>query len=296
MSATMQLSGVGILSVALRFGDPGEIHDAAAELEELGYSALWIAGGGGGDVLEAASRLLGATSHVAVGTCVLNIWMHDPDEVAAAHARLTSGGSHRFLLGLGISHAPMVEQAGLEYRRPLDTMRAYLDRLDGAVPAVPARERLLGALGPRMLELASTRTGGAVPYLVTPEHTAGARAALGNDQLLAPEQMVILDSDPVRARELARRTLAIYLQLPNYTNNLRRLGFGDDDLAPPGSDRLVDALVAWGDVDAIAGRVREHHDAGADHVCVQVLVDDFAIFPLRAWRELAAGLIPSPTS
>jgi probable F420-dependent oxidoreductase len=183
----------------------------------------------------------------------------------------------RFLLGLGVSHQPMVEgMHGGTYGPPLATMREYLDRMDAALylaaPPTEPPERVLAALGPKMLELARERTRGAHPYLVTPEHTATARKILGPDGLLAPEQKVVLETDPARARAIAREALAIYIpQIPNYVNNLRRLGFTEDDLGDPPSDRLVDALVAWGTVDDIAARVQAHHDAGADHVAVQVL-------------------------
>jgi probable F420-dependent oxidoreductase len=166
----------------------------------------------------------------------------------------------------------------------------YLDELDRGDPPVPADERVLGALGPKMLDLARARSAGAHPYLVTPDHTALARGALGDDRLLAPNQMIVLSSAPSAARAIARQYLAIYLGLPNYTNNLRRLGFGDEDLAPPGSDRLVDALVVWGKIDEIVSRSKAHIDAGADHVVLQVLTEDSRSFPRNEWRELADGL------
>jgi len=170
-------------------------------------------------------------------------------------------------------------------------MVEFLDALDAASPSVPHEEEVLAALGPRMLELAARRTAGAHPYFVPPEHTAVAREALGTGPLLATEQMVVLDDDPTAARAIAREHASRYLVLPNYTNNLRNLGFDDDDFAAPGSDRLIDAIVAWGDADAIVERVRAHHDAGADHVCVQVLVADPASFPREEWRTLAPALI-----
>jgi probable F420-dependent oxidoreductase len=177
------------------------------------------------------------------------------------------------------------------YHRPLAAMAAYLDALDTAKPPVPAGARVLAALGPKMLTLARERAAGAHPYLTTPEHTQRARTILGADRVLAPEQRVILETDRATAREIGRQHLAPYLQLPNYTNNLRRLGFTDDDLAGAGSDRLVDTLVTWGDEDTIARRVREHHDAGANHVCIQALTGDQDTFPREAWRRLAPALI-----
>jgi probable F420-dependent oxidoreductase len=177
------------------------------------------------------------------------------------------------------------------YHQPLAAMAGYLDALDTAEPPVPVEARVLAALGPKMLGLARDRAAGAHPYLTTPEHTQRAREILGGDRLLAPEQRVVLETDPATAREVGHQHLAIYLQLPNYTNNLRRLGFTDNDLAGAGSDRLVDTLVAWGDEDTIARRVREHHDAGADHVCIQVLTGDRNAFPREGWRRLAPALV-----
>ena len=219
--------------------------------------------------------------------------MHHPSDVAAGHATLARDYPDRFLLGLGVSHAPAVERSEQVYEHPLAKMQGYLDALDAAEPPVPAAERMLAALGPRMLALAGDRTAGAHPYLVGPEHTAFARETLGTGPLLAPEQKVVLDTDPTRARAVARQHLARYLELPNYTNNLLRTGYGDDDLADGGSDRLVDGIVAWGDLSAIDARVREHRDAGADHVCLQVLLEDPSALPRDEWRALAEALLPS---
>ena len=194
----------------------------------------------------------------------------------------------RFLLGLGVSHAHLVDRIeGAQYERPLARMRAFLDDLDAAEVPVPVDERVIAALGPKALALAGERTAGTHPYLVTPEHTATARAALGDDAIVAPEQGLVLETDPDKARPIAREFLSRYIVAPNYTNNWRRLGFGDDDLADGGSDRLVDALIAWGDEDALAARVQAHRDAGASHVCVQVLTDQSPAFPREEWRRLA---------
>jgi probable F420-dependent oxidoreductase len=287
----VDLGPIGIWSAALRYGDRGEARDAASELESLGFGTLWLPGGIGGDIFEAVAALLEATSRVALATGIVNLWMHQPAEVAEAHARITSAHPDRFLLGVGVSHAPLVDadHPG-RYARPLEATDRYLDELDTASPPVPAAERALAALGPRMLALARDRSRGAHPYLVTPEHTRQARAVLGDGPLLAPEQSAVLESDPTRARDLARRHLSIYLQLPNYVRNLRRLGFTDEDVAAPGSDRLVDGVVAWGDVATIVRRVKEHRDAGADHVCVQVLAADPRVLPRDAWRELGPAL------
>jgi probable F420-dependent oxidoreductase len=288
----VELGGIGIWSAALRYGDQGEIADAAAELEQLGYSALWPPGGIGGPIFDTCASLLDATARVVVAPGIVNIWMHDPAEVAATHARLVGAHPGRFLLGLGVSHQPLVDHdAPGRYRAPLAAMDRYLDELDAATPPAPAAERLLAALGPRMLDLARRRSAGAHPYLVTPEHTHEARAVLGDEALLAPEQAVVVERDPSVAREIARQHLAIYLQLPNYARNWDRLGFDTTDVADGGSDRLVDALVAWGDVETIAGRVDEHRGAGADHVCIQALTADLRVLPRAAWRELAPALV-----
>jgi probable F420-dependent oxidoreductase len=218
--------------------------------------------------------------------------MHEAADTAARHAEFVERYGDRVLFGIGVSHAPLIDMAEAgRYQRPMARTRAYLDELDAAaVPLAPA-DRVLAALGPKMLELARTRTAGSHPYLVTPEHTAAVRAALGPDSLVAPEQAVVLGTDRTRAHELARAHLAGYLGLPNYSNNWKRVGFTDDDLADGGSDRLVDALVVWGDDAAIAARVQEHRDAGADHVCIQVLTDDLMVAPVEQWRTLAPALI-----
>jgi probable F420-dependent oxidoreductase len=232
-----------------------------------------------------------------VATGILNIWMHEPQEVAVEHARLEREHGGRFLLGLGIGHAPAVnaKQPGL-YRRPYSKMRSYLDELDAAQPPVPADERILAALKPRMLELSRERSIGAHPYFVPVEHTATAREHLGPDAVLAPEQAVVLETDPELARERARSHMGRYLELPNYTGNLLELGFDESDIAGGGSDRLVDAIVAWGDETAIADRVRAHHEAGADHVCLQVVGVPQGELPLGEWRALATALVPQQPS
>ncbi len=267
---------VGVWSRELRYHDDrGARRDAAAELEALGYSALFIPDAGG-DVFGACAEMLDATRSLPVLTGILNIWMHSAPSVAAGVSAL----GPRFVLGLGASHASLVGED--RYRRPLSAMRAYLDELDAA----GAGERFLAALGPRMLELSRDRAIGAHPYLVTVAHTEAARATLGPDRLLAVEQGVVLSRD----RALARAHVAPYLELPNYVANFRRMGFGDADLAASGSDALVDALVAWGDEERIAARVRAQLDAGADHVCIQVIdaVDDTP--PVESWRRLAPAL------
>jgi probable F420-dependent oxidoreductase len=215
--------------------------------------------------------------------------------MASAQKTLCEAFPERFLLGIGVSHAPFVNVRGHEYDKPLTAMRRYLDAMDAApfvaVPPTGEMPRVIGALAPKMLALSAERAAGAHPYFVPPEHTARAREILGDGPLLAPEQAVVLETDAATARAVARGHMATYLALPNYANNLKRLGFTDDDIGDGGSDRLVDAIVAWGNLDAISERVRAHHQAGADHVDVQVLDPDPRALPLRQWRELAPALL-----
>ncbi|HVB94562.1 MAG TPA: LLM class F420-dependent oxidoreductase [Acidimicrobiales bacterium] len=291
----MELGKVGIWSAEFRSRDAGDAGAAAAEIEELGFGTLWIPGGAGGNIFGAVTRALDGSQTMPVATGILNVWMHDATEVAAEHARISALHPDRFLLGLGVSHAMAVEATDRRYERPRSVMVHYLDELDAAKTPVRREDRVLAALGPKMLELARDRSAGAHPYLTTPEHTQRARSILGDGPLLAPEQMVVLETDPTAARALARNSLALYLQLPNYTNNMLRSGFTEADLADGGSDRLIDGLIAWGGLEAIAGRIREHLDAGADHVCIQVLTGSRDRYPLAEWRELAAILPGLPT-
>ena len=288
---TTPLSGTGIWSSALRYGEPGPSAAAATELEQLGYSALWVPDVGG-DVFAAVENLLAATTTATIATGILNLWMHTPAETAARHAELTAEHGPRFLVGIGVSHAPLIDRVKEPgaYRKPLQQMIDFLDGLDAADTPLAQGDRCLAALGPKMLELSKTRTAGTHPYLVTPEHSRIAREALGPDALVASEQGVVLDTDPTTARAAARAHLATYLALPNYSNNWMRLGFTPDDVADGGSDRLVDALVVWGDEATIAARVQEHRDAGASHVCIQVLGGAPLDLPLEQWRALAPAL------
>ncbi|MEU4925958.1 LLM class F420-dependent oxidoreductase [Streptomyces yokosukanensis] len=275
----------GIWSHGLRDEDPSlraEIGDTAAELEQLGYGAVWL---GGSTAARHAVPLLETTSTLAVGTSIQSIWQYEAAESAAAFAEVEAAHPGRFVLGLGISHAKLHEQ----YRRPYSALVAYLDALDEA--GVPANRRVLAALGPKTLDLAGTRAAGAIPYLVTPEHTARAREILGGSALLAPEFKVVLESDPGKARAAARDVLARYLALPNYTDTWLRLGFTEKDLEDGGSDRLVDAFFAWGDESRIRSRIEAFHEAGADHVALQVIdAGSREGLPRKAWRRLAALL------
>jgi probable F420-dependent oxidoreductase len=292
----MDVGAVGIWTGQLDLQPAARAREVAQEIEELGYGALWIPEAVGREALTHAAMLLDATGRMVVATGVANVSSRLPGAAAAAQRLLADDSGGRFLLGLGVSHAPMVE--GLlhqEWSRPLSRMAAYLDGIDDAftVSPAPAAEppRVLAALGPKMLALAAARAWGAHTYFVPVEHTPVAREHLGDGPMLLVEQAAVLVGDAEVARETARRHMAIYLTLPNYTNNLRRLGWGDDDLADGGSDTLVDALVAWGDVDGVAARVKAHREAGADHVCVQVLDPDMTAAPLAAWRELAPALL-----
>jgi probable F420-dependent oxidoreductase len=294
---TAALGRIGVWSNPLRYHpDRGEAADAAAELEELGYGALWLPDVGG-DVLGDAEAILDATRAVAVATGILNIWMHPAGGVASGTAALQERHPGRFLLGLGASHAVVVDaQEPGRYRRPLSAMRAYLDELDAAPAPVPRERRVLAALGPRMLALAAERSAGAHPYLVTAQHTREAREALGPGALLAPEVSVVLDDDPTSARDTARAFIAGYLALPAYAESLRRQGFSEEETGGGGSDRLVDELVAWGDEEAIGRELRAHLDAGADHVCIQVVGPDEGALARDAWRRLAPALLGTSTT
>ncbi|MEV6082334.1 LLM class F420-dependent oxidoreductase [Streptomyces parvulus] len=274
----------GVWSVQLRADDPSgaaERAEAAAELEQLGYGALWL---GGNTSAAHAAPLIAATSRLVVGTSIQSIWEHEVAETAASFAELEVAHPGRFVLGLGVSHGPRVK----EYSRPYSTMVDYLDALDRA--GMRSGHRVLAALGPKMLDLSRDRAAGAIPYLVTPEHTAQARERLGAAPLLAPEFKVVLDSDPARARATARAYLGRYLALPNYTKNFLNLGFTDADVADGGSDRLIDAVFAWGDDDTVRTRIDAFLDAGADHVALQVVEDDMSRAPREGWRRLASLL------
>jgi probable F420-dependent oxidoreductase len=257
--------------------------DHAASLEHLGFGALWLGGSPAAD-LEIVDQLLAATSTLIVGTSIVNMWKDDAAAVANSYARIQAAYPGRFLLGVGAGHP----EATAHYASPYDTLAGYVDRL--ADHHVPAEGIVLAALGPRVLRLAADRTAGAIPYLVPAEHTRLAREILGPDRLLAPEHKAVVDADPASARALGRRRVANpYLGLVNYTSNLRRLGFSDEDLNDGGSDRLIDALVAHGTAEHVAAQVRAHLDAGADHVCIQLLTEGGAD-ALPGYAELARAL------
>jgi probable F420-dependent oxidoreductase len=266
-----------------RFGSFGRgvTPQQAKEIEALGYGAVWV-GGSPPAELDWVEPILEQTTTLQVATGIVNIWSAPAKPVAESFHRIDRAYPGRFLLGIGVGHPEAIS----EYRKPYDALVEYLDQLDDY--GVPAHRRVVAALGPRVLGLSAQRSAGAHPYLTTPEHTARARTLLGPSAFLAPEHKVVLTTDPDTARSVGRRALDIYLNLANYLNNWRRLGFTDDDVARPGSDRLVDALVAYGTTDAIAARLREHLDAGADHVAVQVLTRPEKL--VEALAELAGAL------
>ena len=294
--SSIQLGPVGIWTIQFEKFPAAKMQEAAAELEEFGYGAIWFGEATGREALTQAGLLLAATKKIVVATGIANIYARDPFAMAAGQRTLAEAYPGRFLLGLGVSHIPLVEKLrGHRYEKPLSTMRAYLDAMDQAsyqaVPPSAKPWRVLAALGPKMLELAAERADGAHPYNVSPEHTAQARGILGKGPYLCPEQAVVLETDPTKARKIGRDFLAIYLGLPNYTNNFLRLGFDESDLKSGGSDRLIDSIIAWGDLNAVRNRIRAHQTAGADHVCIQILTANPKQLPLAEWRELAPALL-----
>lgn len=290
----MNLGRVGCWQVQFVTEPAVSVRAAAAELEELGYGAFWypeplIAR----ECFAAGAIVLSATESVVVATGIANVWARDAMTMATGERTLAEAFPGRFLLGLGVSHAEQVSEHGFDYSRPVSLMRDYLDRMDAtpdiaAPPEIPAT-RLLAALRPKMLELARDRAAGAHPYFVPVEHTRRAREILGEGKLLATEVTVVLEDDAESARRIARLFTPFYLGKANYSKNLQWVGYSEDDVAGAGSDRLVDDLVGWGDVDAVTERVKEHLDAGADHVCVQVLSESDG-FPMAELRALAPSL------
>jgi probable F420-dependent oxidoreductase len=291
-----RLGEVGVWTGQLAKASAAAARDAAQAIEELGYGSLWLnESAGGKDPFTHSALLLAATKRLVLATGIASIWARDATTATAAAGTLAEGWPGRFVLGLGVSHAPLVSARGHQYGKPLATMRSYLDDMDAAPYDAPLPERparLLAALRGKMLELARDRGDGTHTYFVTPEHTAWARRILGPDKLLIPEQAVLVEPEPERARRTARAYVAVYLTLPNYLNSLRDAGWTDADFADGGTDRLVDAIVAWGDAQAIASRVRAHHDSGADHVCIQPLADTLDQ-ALEQLAELAPILIRS---
>jgi probable F420-dependent oxidoreductase len=275
-SVRAHLGPVGVWLAALRPAPIDLERQAVRRIEELGYGSIWTGEGiGGKEAFAHLSLVLTSTKRVIAGTGIANLWARHPAAMQGGASTLGAAYPGRFILGVGVSHGSMVERSGQEYQKPLSRMRQYLDDMDAAAPDTPVTEvpvpRVLAALGPKMLQLARDRADGAHPYFVPPAHTVLGRDALGPGKLLVPEQAVVVGRDAAQARSIAREHMAGYLGMPNYVNNLAHLGYTDDDVADGGSDRLVDAIVAWGSAEDIAARVREHLDAGADHVLLQPL-------------------------
>jgi len=268
--------------------------DYVQAIESLGFPALWFPESlGSKEAFAHASLLLGGTKTLVVATGIANIWARDPVAMANGARTLVDAYPDRFLLGMGVSHAPTVKTRGTTYARPLEHMRSYLDAMDAAPYVGPKVDvpRVLAALGPQMLQLAAERTLGGHPYFVPVEHTTVARKELGAGPLLAVEQAAVLSEDPAAARATARRHMKRYLELDNYVNNLRRLGWGDADLADGGSDKLVDAIVVWGGTAAIRSRIDEHRKRGADHICLQVLRADLKGSPTADLEPIARAVL-----
>lgn len=289
------LGRVGIWQGVLDGHPAGKVKEVVAELDEQGWPTMWIPETVARDPFVAAAIMLEATENLQIATGIASIWARDPMTTANASITLNEAYDGRFVLGLGVSHHTLTEWVRKhDYSKPLTKMREYLERMDasmfrGVQPEQPTM-RLIAALGPKMLELSASAADGAHPYFVPVEHTEVARAAIGPDKVLATEQMVVLETDPSKAREIARQHMAVYLDLPNYANNLMRFGYTEEEITNA-DDRVVDAIVAWGTLDDVLERVKAHHDAGADHVCIQVLEADRAAIPTDAWRAIGDAVL-----
>lgn len=292
MDKSIGIGKVGIWSFELR-GKSGEEADAAAELHERGWGALWIPGAGGPGIWADAERLLAAGSGAKVALGVLSIWSSDAAVASGERARLAGRYGDRLITGLGVSNPRAAAAAGRTFDTPIREMTRFLDGLDAEADPLPRDERVLGALGPKMVGLAGARTAGIHPFLVTPEANDRYRSILGPAKLIAPQQAVVLETDPEKARAIARRGIGMFYTFPSYRQNLKRLGFADDDFTHGGSDRLIDATVAWGSLDSVSRRVTDHLDAGADHVALQVLTGHQTM-PAAEWRELGDALLAPP--
>lgn len=289
--STSSLGRVGLWTFDLDTVPMNKARETAAEIEQLGFGTLWVPEAVGREPFASAALLLSATTSLTVATGIASLHARTAQTMNAGLATLTEAFPDRFVLGIGVSHQPMVEGAhGGTYDKPYSTMVRYLDSMDkamffGAAPTTQPR-RMLAALGPKMLRLAAERTLGAHPYFVPVEHTAAAREILGPGALLAPEVGVVFEADADAARAVARAHMAMYLRLPNYANNLKRLGWSEEDISGA-SDAIVDAIVGWGTPEKVAARIAAHLDAGADHVCVQVLGAAPGQPPIDKWRMLA---------
>lgn len=287
----MNLGRVGIWTAEFDLQPMKKAQEAIAQVEEMGFNAVWVPEAVLREPFASTSLLLSATKHMVLATGIASLHARTAQTMNAGWRTVSEAFPDRFLLGIGVSHAPMV--TGVHkgaYDKPYSTMVEYLDRMDQGVflspqPASPP-QRVLAALGPKMLKLAAERGVGAHPYFIPVEHTAVAREVMGPDALLAPEQAVVFETDPTKARAIARAHMNTYTRLPNYVNNLKRFGFTDEEIVNQ-EDRVVDAIVAWGSTDAIVSRIKAHLDSGADHVCVQVLTDSMGTLPMKQWQELA---------
>jgi probable F420-dependent oxidoreductase len=290
-----RLGRVGVWTFAFDARPAAQVASDVRAIEALGYPSLWIPEGGGSrDVVGHLGWLLASTDRLTVASGIANITAREPEVLQAGATLLADAYGGRLVLGVGVGHEYTTERRGREWSGPLARMRAYLDAMDEAAPTWPAPEvpvrRLLAALGDGMLRLSAERALGAHTYFVPVEHTSRAREVLGAEPVLAVELTAVLATDPSEARRIARGWTVHYLELPNYANNWQRLGFSDEDVAGAGSDRLIDAAIAWGSVDDVAARVRAHLDAGADHVCVQVIAEDETDVCLPQLSELAPAL------
>ncbi len=291
-----RLGQFGVWTFAFDSQAAADVRRNALEIESMGFRALWVPEGlSSRDVFAHLALLLSATDRLTICSGIANVTARDPWVMASGAGTLADAWRDRVVLGLGIGHPYTTESRGQTWARPLERMTSYLDAMDGAPsngpPPDPPVRRLIAALGPKMLALSAERALGAHTYFAPVEHTAAARATLGPDPVLAVEQTVVLSVDPGAARHIARDWARHYLELANYANNLRRMGFSEDDLADGGSDRLIDATISWGDVDAVKGRVEEHLQAGADHVCVQVISGDDSDACVPQLRDLASALL-----
>ena len=287
----MNLGRIGLWTADFDLQPMAKAQEAIAQVEEMGYGAVWVPEAVIREPFASTALLLSATKKLVLATGIASLHARTAQTMQAGWKTLTEAFPDRFLLGIGVSHAPMVQGVHKgNYDKPYSTMVEYLDAMDngiffGAAPTT-APQRVLAALGPKMLKLAAERGAGAHPYFTPVEHTAFARETMGANALLAPELAVVLETDAAKAREIARKYMTTYTRLPNYTNNLKRFGFTEDEITKQ-EDRLVDAIVAWGSLDTVVAAVKGHLDAGADHVCIQVLTDKTGTLPMREWQELA---------
>lgn len=287
----MNLGRIGLWTADFDLQPMAKSQEAIAQVEEMGYGAVWVPEAVIREPFASTALLLSATKKMVLATGIASLHARTAQTMQAGWKTLTEAFPDRFLLGIGVSHAPMVQGVHKgNYDKPYSTMVEYLDAMDngiffGAAPTTTP-QRVLAALGPKMLKLAAERGAGAHPYFTPVEHTAFARETMGANALLAPELAVVLETDAAKAREIARKYMTTYTRLPNYTNNLKRFGFTEDEITKQ-EDRLVDAIVAWGSLDTVVTAVKGHLDAGADHVCIQVLTDKPGTLPMREWQELA---------